>query len=111
MKQILIHAGFRKEPVYPYSGEHIFKVLNFRSNVESHDFRFTEIRGERGDFYGLDNNSWIKSLGNDRYVTDWTDEERWGRVEEVETDEAGNVLSSENLGFVLLRVDRNRGLL
>ena len=111
MKKIVIHAGFHPEVIREYNGEHIFKVVNYRSNVESHDFHDSGIRGARGDFYGLDNNSWIKSLGDDKYVTDWTDEERWGRAEEIETDAQGNVLSAETLGFVLLRVDRSRGIL
>ena len=111
MKKIVIHAGFHPEVPREYNGEHIFQVVNFRSNVESHDFHDNAIRGSRGDFYGLDNNVWIKSLGDDRYVSDWTDEERWGRAEEIETDEQGTVLSARDVGFVLLRVDRSRGLL
>ena len=64
-----------------------------------------------GRYFGLDNGAWIKDLGGERYQTDWTAEERWGRVEQIETDEAGNVTASETLGFMLLRVDRSHGLL
>ena len=69
------------------------------------------VTGKAGKYYGLDNGAWVKDLGDEKYQTDWTGEERWGRVEALETDETGAVSAVETLGFILLRVDRSRGLL
>ena len=54
---------------------------------------------------------WVTERGPEKYVTNWTGEERWGRVYEVEYDDAGNEVSSEELGFMILQVDRAKGLL
>ena len=110
MKKIIIHAGFHPEVKREYNGEHIYKVINTRGGVDGHDFH-TGAAVSGSNYYGLDNGAWIRDLGNEKYVTDWTGEERWGRVEELELDDQGNVLSSQNLGFMILRVDRSRGLL
>lgn len=110
MKKIVIHSGFHPEVKREYNGEHICKVINTRGNVDARDLH-TGIALGGNSYYGLDNGAWIRDLGNDKYVTDWTDEERWGRVEEQELDEQGNVLSERDLGFMILRVDRSRGLL
>ena len=111
MKQTIIHAGFHPEVKREYKGEHIYKVINTRTGGESREFHSGAVTSGSGRYFGLDNGAWIKEVGPDKYQTDWTDEERWGRVEEVETDDAGNVLSSETLGFMILRVDRRNGLL
>ena len=111
MKKIIVHAGFHPEVKREYNGEHIHKVLYTRSGVEGRDFHTGIQLSEKSTFYRLDNNAWIKSLGDEKYETDWTTEERWGRVEELEYDDAGNLLSSRDLGFIILRVDRARGLL
>ena len=111
MKQIIVHAGFHPETPREYHGEHIYKVIHTRAGGASHDFHSGALLAETGQYYGLDNGAWIKDLGGERYQTDWTGEERWGRVEQIETDEAGNVTASETLGFMLLRVDRSHGLL
>ena len=111
MKQIVIRSGFHPETPRTYAGEHIYKVVQVRTGGEAHDFHSGASLGKAGKYYGLDNGAWIKDLGNEKYQTDWTAEERWGRVEEIETDEAGNVTGTETLGFMLLRVDRSRGLL
>ncbi len=111
MKKILIHAGFRPEKTQEYRGEHIYRVVHTRSGGASHDFHSGALLAAAGQYYGLDNGAWIKDLGNEKYQTDWTGEERWGRAEQIETDDTGAVVSSETLGFILLRVDRSRGLL
>ena len=110
MKEIVIHAGFHPEVQRVYHGEHIYKVLRERRIGEDRDFHSEAVLpGHR--FYLLDNGAWIKDLSDDKYETDWTGEERWGRAEELETDGEGRVLSSRTLGFILLRVDRDKGLL
>ncbi len=111
MKKIIIHHGFHPEVKREYNGEHIQKVLYKRGGVEGKDFHTGAHLNDQTTFYRLDNNAWIKGLGNEKYVTDWTDEERWGRVEEVEYDDAGNVVSRQDLGFMILRVDRSKGML
>ena len=111
MKKIIVHAGFHPEVTREYNGEHIYKVINMRSNVEGHDFHTGALVSAKGSYYRLDNGAWIKDLGNEKYETDWTSEERWGRVEEIETDEQGAVNSAKDLGFMILRVDRSKGIL
>lgn len=111
MKKIIVHAGFHPEVKREYKGEHIYKVTRIREGVAGKDYHTGTHLNDETTFFGLDNGGWIKSLGGDRYETDWTAEERWGRVEEVEYDEAGNVVSAQDLGFIILRVDRAAGLL
>ena len=111
MKQTVIVSGFRPGPPRPWEGEHIYRIVETRSGGVAHDFHSGAVSGVAGKYYGLDNGAWVKDLGGEKYQTDWTGEERWGRAEERETDETGAVTKAETLGFVLLRVDRSRGLL
>ena len=98
MKKIVIHNGFHPEVQRVYKGEKIMKVL--------------EERVQRSRRLYLESGVWIKDLGQDRYITDWTDRERWGRVEEVETDEqTGQVISRRELGYMILIADRENNLL
>ena len=106
MKKIVVHAGFHPEVRREYKGEHIYKVVRTREVKQMFPPPPSTVT-----YYLLDNGAWIKSLGGEKYVTDWTTEERWGRVEEIETDEQGKVLSARDLGFMILRVDRANGLL
>lgn len=111
MKKIIIHAGFHPEVKREYSSEHIYKVVKTRIGGESREYSTGVVVSGSGKYYRLDNGAWIKDLGNEKYQTDWTADERWGRVEEVEIDDQGNVVSTQDLGFIILRVDRSRGLL
>lgn len=111
MKKYIIHAGFHPEIQRVYNGEYIYKVVKIRRNIEGKDFHTGSKLNSETTFLGLDNGGWIKDLGNDRYVTDWTNEERWGRVEEVEFGENNEVVDRKDVGFVLLRVDRAHGVL
>ncbi len=111
MKKIIVHAGFHPEIKREYNGEHIYKVVKVRGGIEGKDYHTGSHLNDKTTFYGLDNGGWIKDLGGDKYETDWTNEERWGRVEEVEYDEKGEVVASRDLGFMILRVDRSKGLL
>ena len=111
MKKIVIHSGFHPEQPREYHGEHIYKIVKERTGGVAHDFHSGAVLGQAGKYYGLDNGAWVKDLGGEKYQTDWTGEERWGRVEEVETADDGSVVAARTLGFMLLRVDRARGLL
>ena len=111
MKETVIHSGFRPASPWPWAGEHIYRVVETRAGGAAHDFHSGALVADAGRYYGLDNGAWIKDLGGEKYQTDWTGEERWGRAEARETDESGAVTGTETLGFVLLRVDRARGLL
>lgn len=98
MKKIVIHNGFHPEVERVYKGEKIMAVL--------------EERIQRSRRLYLESGVWIKDLGNDRYITDWTDRERWGRVEEVELDEtSGQILSRRDIGYMILITDRENDLL
>ena len=106
MKKIVVHAGFHPEVPREYNGEHVFKVVRTREVKQMFPPPPKTII-----YYLLDNGAWIKGLGGERYETDWSGDERWGRVEKIETDEAGNTVSAQDLGFMILRVDRSKGLL
>ena len=116
MKKIIIHTGFHPEVPREYKGEHIYKVVATKTLggdgavVLNANGAVIEDAGQN-IFYKLDHSGWIKSVGPEMYVTDWCNEERWGRVEAVETDETGVVLHAETLGFMILRVDRANGIL
>lgn len=98
MKKIVIHNGFHPEAERVYKGEKIMAVL--------------EERIQRSRRLYLESGVWIKDLGEDRYITDWTDRERWGRVEEVELDEtSGQILSRRDIGYMILITDRENDLL
>ena len=117
MKKIIIHTGFHPEVKREYRGEHIYKVVQTRTmNSEGKtvlDSNGSVILDAKDNvFYRHDHSGWIKSVGPEKYVTDWCSEERWGRVESVEVDESGRPLGEgDTLGFVILRVDRARGIL
>ena len=102
--RITIHHGFRPEVKREYNGENIFRVIaERRLNPD------TPNEGPR--FFQVENNVWIKEVGPDQYVTDWYGREHWGRVTLDCLDEAGNLVSSRDLGFIILQIDREKGLL
>ena len=102
--KITIHHGFHPEVKREYNGENIFRVIaERRLNPD------TPNEGMR--FFQVENNVWIKEIGPEKYVTDWTNQERWGRVTLDCLDDAGNIVISRDLGFVILQVDREKGLL
>ena len=106
MKKIEIIHGFHPEVLREYNGEHIYKVRKVKYKDES-----KAGTGAEPDFYYLEHNAIVANLGDNKYQTEWTAEERWGRVEEVEYDESGKETGREFLGFMILRVDRSKGIL
>jgi len=99
MNDIVIRAGFHPEVKREYNGEHIYAITAERTLPAKGPMPETK-------FYRLANGVWVKDMGNDKYVSDWTNEERWGLVEEKLPNG-----ESKTLGFMILRVDRQRGLL
>ena len=65
MSNITIRTGFHPEVKREYNGEHIYSIVGERTLADT-------------KFYRVSNGVWIKDLGGDKYVTDWTAEERWG---------------------------------
>ena len=55
------------------------------------------VNGRIHQYYCIDNDVWIKNLGNYKYITEWTTEEKWGLVQEVTYDEKNNVIESRDL--------------
>ncbi|MDR3364946.1 MAG: 4Fe-4S binding protein [Clostridiales Family XIII bacterium] len=88
-KAYKIRTGFFSETPHEYGGENIFRAVASKEANEA-------------KYYLLDGGRWIRQVGFDQYVTDWLVEERWGRVEDAAT--------GEELGFAILRVDREKGL-
>ena len=116
MKKIVIRTGFHPEIKREYKGEHIYKVTATKKResdgtVMDSNGLVTENLDAQNVYYRLEHGGWIKSLGDEKYITDWCGEERWGRVEELELDEAGNQIAAQTLGFMILRVDRANGIL
>ena len=99
MKKIFVISGYHPEKEREYNGEHIYPVIQERDHLGVH-------------YWKLPNNGWIKDMGDNKFLTDWNDKERWGRVEEAELDDkTGEEISRKVLGFMILRVDRSRGVL
>lgn len=100
MKKIYIRTRFRAEGGPEYTDQRIWPVCDHRVDVGNINM------------YAVDNDVWIREMGVDKFVTDWTNEEVWGRVEEVETDDAtGEVIGATTLGFTLLQNDRKNGII
>lgn len=107
MKKLIIHNGFHPEVKREYNGEYIHKVINTRMLA----LGTNGVPEKEAEFIQLENNAWIHRIGPDKYITDWTDLERWGRVEEVELSESGETMSAKDIGYIVLAVDRAKGFL
>ena len=133
MKKYVLHSGFDTDKPREYNGEPIQRVVACRTKVGTPIFgdhmaqdpdslknafvpagdivEIDHFEPGQSNYYMISNKGWIDDKGDEKYVTDWTDEERWCRVEEQELDDEGNVISSRNIGFIIRRVDRSKGLL
>lgn len=89
MENYVIRNGFHPEQHRVYNGENIFTVMEDRIDPNGMHA------------YLLNNGVWINEKGPDMYVTEWTSEERWGRVEK----------DGKFIGFMILITDRSKGLL
>ncbi len=138
MKKIVLNTGFLPEGTIPYKGQYIYKVKVFREGATGlgegypqPEFLELELEGVGGidgklekvrpispdnpldckihKYYLLENEVWIKNLGDMKYVSDWTPLESWALAEERTYDEAGNVTAVRELGFVIIHSDRRAG--
>lgn len=96
MEKIIVHTGF-PHSAREYAGENIIPVSyqDFAQGI---------------NWFRLENGNWIREIAPECYITDWNDEERWGRVEIQHFNDEGKLLSSEEAGFMILLADRSRGL-
>ncbi len=87
MKKIRVYSGFFSKAPLEYKGEYVYKVIGVK-----------EQRGAR--YFLLEHDGWIKTVGQEMYIGR-SENEIWGRAEEVETDEAtGEICSVKELGFL-----------
>ena len=137
MKKIVLVSNALPGGTMPYSGEYIYKVKAFREGSglgegypkpEFLDYELEGIGGINGKlektkvltpdtpldckihkYYLLEHDVWVRNLGNQVYVSDWTRLESWAVAEERTYDEAGNVIASRELGFAIVHSDRRAG--
>lgn len=109
--EIVIHHGFHPEQKRVYKGEEIYKVVAERGLTKFNDYLTGVSTDDEARYYKLENDGWIKDAGEEKYTTDWNAEERWGRVERRTYDDDNALVETEDLGFMILRVDREHGLL
>jgi ferredoxin len=91
MRTFRIRTGFQSIAARVYEGENIIRVKETR-----------EISGDV--WHLLEDDQWIREAGPDMFITDWNSEECWGCVEDVTEGEP------KELGYIILKVDRERGL-
>lgn len=138
MKKIVLNTGFLPEGTIQYKGQYIYKVKAFREGAHGlgegfpqPEFLELELEGVGGidgklekvrpvstsnpldckihGYYLLENEVWVKNLGELKYISDWTPLESWALAEERTYDEAGNVTAVRELGFVIIHSDRRAG--
>lgn len=137
MKKIVLVSNALPNGVLPYSGEYIYKVKAFREGSglgEGHpepeflDYELEGVGGINGKlektkvltpetpldcrlhkYYLIENDVWVRNLGDVRYISDWTGLEAWAIAEERTYDENGAVTATRELGFVIIHSDRRAG--
>lgn len=99
-------------PTPVFSGKQLEGVggIGGKMEIPQHITPQNPLNGRIHQYYCIDNDVWIKNLGNLKYITEWTDEEKWGLAEEAVYDETGTKISGRDLGFIILRTDRSRGI-
>jgi len=94
MKRTIVHSGFFAESPAEHTGEYVYKVVGVK-----------EQRGAK--YFLLEHDGWIKMTGEEKYVAGRMENEFWGRVEELELDDAtGEPMGSRDLGFVRIELDK-----
>ena len=96
MKRSVVHSAYLDESPVEYSGDYIYKVVG--------------VKEQRGcKYYLLEHDAWVKMVGEEKYIAERMKDEIWGRVEELEIDdETGETISSRDLGFVRIDLDKKR---
>ena len=137
-KKIVLAEGFLPEGTIPYKGQYIYKVKAFREGrsglgpgYPQPEFLELELEGVGGidgklektkpitpdnpldcrihKYYLLENDVWVRNLGDWKYVSDWTPLEAWAVAEERTFDENGKVTAVRELGFLIIHSDRRAG--
>lgn len=97
MKKLTVYSGFFPEKIRDYEKGNIFELVS--------------VRKERGKtWYLLSNDVWVREDREGEFVSDWTIEEAWGRVDEITYDDvSGEELDVRTIGFVILCISRTSG--
>jgi len=137
MKKIVLISKALPNGELPYRGEYVYKVKAFREGSglgegypqpEFLDYELEGVAGINGKlektkvltpdtpldckihkYYLLENDVWVRNLGNGTYMSDWTRLEQWAVAEQRTYDEEGNVTAARELGFVIVHSDRRAG--
>ena len=138
MKKIIVNSGFVPEGTIPYRGEYIDRVKAVREGAHGlgegfpqPEFLDLELEGVGGiegklektkpisadyplncqihKYYLLENDVWVRNLGDGKYVSDWTPLEAWAVAEERSYDDDGKVIAVRELGFLIIHSDRRAG--
>ena len=137
-KKICIVTGFLPEGTIKYTGQYIYKVKATREGATGlgegypqPEFLDLELEGvggingqlertkpitpenpldcRRHKYFLLEHEVWIRHLGDQKYVSDWTNLECWALAEERTYDNDGNVTAVRDLGFIIINSDRRAG--
>ena len=138
MKRIELTTGFLPAGTIRYAGQYIYKVKAYREGAHGlgpgfpqPEFLELELEGVGGidrriertrvfdpddppdyrshGYYLLEHDVWVKNLGGEKYVSDWTPHEVWALAEEKTYDDAGAVTAVRELGFAIIHSDRRAG--
>ena len=137
MKKIVLVSNALPNGELPYSGEYIYRVKAFREGsglgegYPKPEFLEYELEGVGGidgklektkvvtpdqpldcrnhKYYLVENDVWVRNLGNVRYISDWTGLEAWAIAEERTYDENGKVTAVRELGFSIIHSNRRAG--
>ena len=137
-KKIVLSSTALPGGSLPYRGEYVYKVKAFREGrtglgpgFPQPEFLDIELEGIGGidgklervipvsaknpldcrihKYYLLENEVWVKNLGDGKYVSDWSRAESWALAEARTYDDDGSVTDVQELGFVIIHSDRRAG--
>ena len=140
MKKIELKTGFLPDGLLKYKGEYIYKVQSVREGraglgegYPKPEFLDLELEGHCGidgkmereipisiknplncrihKYYNLEHEVWVRNLGDYKYQSDWTPEEKWAVAVEAEYNDAGEKIGEKELGFCIIYVARKNGII
>ena len=137
MKKVVLVSNALPTGEKPYAGEYIYKVKAFREGsglgegYPEPEFLEYDLEGVGGiggklektkvltpetpldcrnhKYYLIENDVWVRNLGDLRYMTDWSKTEQWAVAEERTYAADGTVTASRELGFAIIHSDRRAG--
>ena len=138
MKKIILNTGYLPEDTVHYTGQYIYKVKAFREGAHGlgegfpqPEFLELELEGVGGidgklektkpitvdnplncrihKYQLLENDVWVRHLGDMKFISDWTPQEVWAVAEEHTYDDNKELTNIRELGFVIIHSDRNAG--